>query len=165
MPWRRTAPLPSQIPVGQPPCKHKFDGTIYRSRSHTLHPCFQFYRYFTSMTPFHTHCICYVFLFEISSTHCLCFAQTISHTHPRTYLHLKKKCTQDACTHISFPATPAQVHGGVRFCTKRQPMWKFDACSGCLLEGGSGTMPRRNKVRLYALVLNNFIYSSMARTK
>ena len=38
MPGRRTAPLPSQIPVGQPLYifdvgTHKFDGTLYRSRA------------------------------------------------------------------------------------------------------------------------------------
>ena len=110
MPGRRTAPLRSQIPVGQPPCifdvgKHKFDGTLYRSRSHTLHPCFQFYRYLTSMTPFHTHCICYVFLIEISSTHCLCFAQTISltPTHVRTCTKRRSACRTHVLTSHSQP--------------------------------------------------------------
>ena len=56
MPQRKTTPLPSQLLVGQLPCifdvgKHKFDGTLYRSRSHTLHPCFWFYRYLTPMIP------------------------------------------------------------------------------------------------------------------
>jgi hypothetical protein len=56
MPQRQTTPLPSHIPVGQPPCifdvgKHKFDGTLYRSHTHTLHPCFWFYWYLTPMIP------------------------------------------------------------------------------------------------------------------
>ena len=50
MPQRQTAHVPSHVPVGQPLYifdvgTHKFDGTLYRSRTHTHthHPSLRFY--------------------------------------------------------------------------------------------------------------------------
>src|SRR3989337_1850791 len=85
MPQRQTAPVPSHIPVGQPPYifdvgTHKFDGTLYPSRAHThtsslsstlwishtddtstLFSLIAPSIYDISRPLFHTHCICYIF--------------------------------------------------------------------------------------------------------
>ena len=112
MPWRRTAPLPSQILVGQPPCifdvgKHKFDVTLYRSRSHTLHPCFRLsishaddpstlFSWITpsiydiSMNLFHTHCICYIFCLRYHR-HIAFLSYKPSLSHPPTYVPAPKE--------------------------------------------------------------------------
>ena len=34
-------------------------------------------------------------------------------------MHEEKRCMHGARTPVSFPTTPAQVHGGAHFCTKK----------------------------------------------
>ena len=45
---------------------------------------------------------------------------SLSHTPTKVGgVHEEKRCTHGARTPVSFPTTPARVHGGAHFCTKR----------------------------------------------
>ena len=122
MPQRKTAPLPSRIPVGQPPCifdvgKHKFDDTLYQLCIHTLHPCFRWSLhslsiaqphtlfswiartiYDISMTLFHTHSICYVFCLRYHR-HIASVSHKPSLSHPPTYVPAPKEEVHAGCTY------------------------------------------------------------------
>ena len=112
MPQRKTAPLPSHIPVGQPPYifdvdKHKFDGLfIDRTPTHfILFSILSIYHaddpstlfswiapsiYDISMTLFHTHCICYVFYLRYHR-HIASVSHKPSLSHPPTYVPAPKE--------------------------------------------------------------------------
>ena len=50
---------------------------------------------------------------------CLGLYLSLTHTHVGGDVHEEKKCMHGARTPISFPTTPARVHGGAHFCTKK----------------------------------------------
>ena len=135
MPQRQTAPLLSHILVGQAPCifdvgKHKFDGTLYRSRTHTLHPCYRFYQYLTLMIRplssrgslplymiypwlYFTH-IAYVTLFWLRYHRHIA---TVSHkptlSHPPTYVPATKEDVHARCTYSCL--VPGHTRSGTRW--------------------------------------------------
>ena len=125
MPQRQTAPVPSHVPVGQPLYifdvgTHKFDGTLYRSRTHPLDPLFESIDIYDpslssrgSPDPLYmiciglhfTHIACKI-LFEMSSTHIPTNTFTKSTSPPKT------KNTHERTSHLSRFVSLTHTHVG-----------------------------------------------------
>ena len=143
MPQRQTAHVPSHIPVGQPLYifdvgTHKFDGTLYRSRTHTHthHPSLRFYGHLKPMIPPLSSrgspplYICYIqdsishtlhmlhFLIDpppkLSRTHTLYLSRFVSLSHnPTQVVYVYKKRIGAPCTYSRF--VPSHTRAGTRW--------------------------------------------------